>query len=246
MLEIREALAKIIRNEKVEEAVVMHADAYSKNESADDMSVDALLELSSFFVEAYILDQNKSESKERIMELSIKYCEECEYYGIVSEKFAEVRQRVMSSGFSREDRVFFHGQKTTFDTAFHRWDCRKWVMGLLRHLYILSVELYNFLCVENMLRTPPKAEVASTPGIKCMSIDTRGLRKSMLINRNKPTMTLAEFSEKLMRNMNTEKQASSESDVHDGENNNELERLRKRDEFRDDAHCIRGNTHGKG
>lgn len=246
MLEIKEALAKIVRKERVEDAVAMHTDAYSKNESVDEMSVDALLELSSFFIEAYVLDQNKSENKERIMELSSKYCEECEYYRIVPERFAEIRQRVTSSGFSREDRVFLHRQKAAFDTAFHRWNCRKWVVDLLRHLYILSVELYNFQCVENMLRSPPKAESAGTPGIRCVSIDTRGLRKSMLVSRNNPTMTLAEFSEKLMRNMKAEGQSVPEADVRDGEDSGELERLRKRDEFRDDAHCTRGNTHGKG
>lgn len=246
MLEIKEALAKIIKKERVDDAVAMHTDAYSKNETMDEMSVDALLELSSFFVEAYVLDQNKSENKERIMELAGKYCEECEYYRIVSERFAEVRQRVTSSGFSREDRVFMHRQKAAFDTTFQRWSCRQWVVDLLRYLYILSVELYNFQCIENMLRSSPKAEAASTPGIRCVSIDTRGLRKNMLVSRNNPTMTLAEFSEKLMRNMKTETQAATEANDRDGEDDGELERLRKRDEFRDDAHCIRGNTQGKG
>lgn len=246
MLDIKEALAKIIRKERVEDSIGMQADAYSKNESVDEMSVDALLNLSSFFIEAYVLDQNKNENKERIMELASKYCEECEYYRIVPERFAEARLRVMGSGFSREDRVFLHRQKNVLDTEFNRWNCRKWVLDLLRHLYIMSVELYNFLYVESMLSPHPKAESPSIPDIKCMSIDTRGLRKSMLVSRNNPTMTLAEFSEKLMRNTKAEKQEIPEADVYYSSDDGELERLRKRDEFRDDAHCIRGNTHGKG
>jgi hypothetical protein len=241
MITLQDALIKILTNAKIESGCVACESTYSQNESIEEMSLDTLVSFTSFFVEAYILDQQKQNS-ERAMELLRKYCEECDYYCIVPQRYSEAAKRAMEVGFSREDKIFFLHEKALLDTTHIQWDSREWVMGLLRHLYILAVELHNFMKMEKKITHCPK-EVGDVPPIKCLKIDACGMKRNMFVNRNGPTMTLGEFAGKLVA-QGTQATQTTKKATKDGEDT--LEALRKRDEFRDDLHFRKGNTQGKG
>lgn len=244
MFTIKEAIIKIIKKEKFVQGDIIHENIYSKNECIEEMSTETLLGFSINFIEAYILDQH-SQSPSRIKEYLLNYYEECEYYGIVSKKYKDVGQRLMTGKHSREDKLFFLKEKLSFDHMYLKWDCRKWVLQLLCYLYVLTVELYSFVDMEVQLKKN-NTDCAGRHELKCMRIDEKGLRKNMLVCRNKPTMTLSEFADKLMTSNQIAMQKASEAEAGKKEEEEILEDIRKRDELQDDMHFMRGNTSGKG
>lgn len=242
MLTLQDVLTQILRKEQIKSSCVVCESAYSRNECIEEMTTGALLSFSAFFVEAYILDQQKERS-EKATELLRKYCEECDYYRIVPRRYSEAGRRATEVGFLREDKIFFLREKLLFDATHLQWDSREWVLELLRHLYILAVELQNFIRMEKEIAHCPRS-AGEAPAITCVKVDARGMRESMLVNRNNPTMTLGEFAEKLMAQQS--KQAAQSATLPAMDSSDSIEMLRKRDEFRDDLHFMKGNTLGKG
>ncbi|ELQ76407.1 hypothetical protein THOM_0594, partial [Trachipleistophora hominis] len=173
------------------------------------------------------------------------YADEIKYYGLVDDYRFE----------TRDDKIKIRELKQHFLRKEIQFEDEEWIVELLRYFYILAVEEMKYLEVEQRLNAYGAVhgsgrgiELEGGSGtsrvqpLRCIQIDGDE-RKELLVNRIKPTLTLEEYSERILKRMqeNTtkeyEKEVMSELEAYD----KEIEELVKMDEFKDEM--VKGNTY---
>jgi Mg-chelatase subunit ChlI len=241
-MEIIEVLRRILKGEALERVEIdLNKDAYSRNEDVSEFSIDALLCLTIPFIQGAVSGS---------LTFYEEYCSECEFFKLVPEKFIAVRKRqeMGTRGFEREDKISILKIKQRFLNSPWIWDNREWIIELLLYLYLLSVENVFYRRYEDELkafRGQNEVEKEVKREIQFFTIDEKRERRELLVSRNNPTMSLEEFAEKETQNMEKREEAS-ETEEDESADEESLETLRRKDEFRDSGMKGSGNTRGWG
>ncbi|ELA47056.1 hypothetical protein VCUG_01417 [Vavraia culicis subsp. floridensis] len=172
------------------------------------------------------------------------YIDEIKYYGLTNDCRFE----------TRDDKIRTRELKQLFLTREVDFDDEEWVIEMLKYFYILAVEEVKYLEAEEQLiayrevHSDGKETAFDTLSannaqpLRCIQIDGSE-RKELLVGRIKPTLTLEEYSERVLERMRQsmpkeyEKEVVSELEAYD----KEIEELVKMDEFKDEM--VQGNTY---
>ncbi|KAF7684038.1 hypothetical protein TCON_0759 [Astathelohania contejeani] len=189
-MEIRLVIKKILNNEKLGTIELTSKDKYSYNESLEEFNPSQLLYMAVPYIQAYIL---KDEMKEKASEYYTQYCDECEIMGLVKDS---LRKTGLDD---RDTKLAILAYKRTFENSTHEWEDRGWVLGLLRYFYYIAIENIRFLKAEIEFEKMERKYEEKIKEIVCIRVDERGERKKLLVDRNKPTMSLDEYADMVMK-----------------------------------------------
>lgn len=162
---------------------------YSKNDSHDDFSTTQLLSLSSCFLYAvhnesipYLLEFDQILTDLKVVQKPIL---------ILIERFKKQVE-------TRDERFELLNYKSDFNLQTVDLDNREWVFSLLNYLYILSFEESRFLQELQIVKNKP-VEGPVKQGLKVINVEAS---RDLLQRFNKPTMTVDEYVDIVMKNMN--------------------------------------------
>ncbi|TBU19944.1 hypothetical protein CWI38_0166p0010 [Hamiltosporidium tvaerminnensis] len=246
-MEISNILEKILNKEKVISIKMNLERNYSLNESVEEMSDNALLCMSIYFIQGYLISDT---DKEECIEFYKRYCEEVEYYRIINKSLIKIKENTVKQRITRDQKLFLYNFKKEFREIQRIWDNREYIFSVLKYLYILAFEEIYFLLHEREIIKALKEEKEEFQNkeINIIRVDERGKRSSVMVNRNKPTMDLDEFADREILRMRENSENQKEIQKNDSESGEEenLEELRRLDELKDEIFNKRGNTYGMG
>lgn len=173
------------------------------------------------------------------------YIEEIKYYGLVEDfRFK-----------SRDDKIKLKKFQQDFLATTIDYESEEWLLNMLRYFYILAVEEIKYINIEDEIcryrkdnsyihnnRYNTANMLNDTEHLKCIQINDNG-RKELLVRRIEPSLSLEEYSEKVMDRLQKDESKKykeavmTDLDAYD----KEIEELIKMDEFKDNM--TKGNTY---
>lgn len=232
-MNIREVIMDVLMEREVG-AVDAVGVEYSLNEDVDEIPTGDLLLHAIPFIRGVRSD--RAGDREEALDLFREFCADCEYLGLVDREVVRV-----CGMHGRENRIWMAYRLGRFRFDCADWDSREWVLELLEHLYIRSMRGIEHLQREMELAGMSREDDGERKGIECVRIDEGGRRENMLVSRIVPTMSLEEFADKVMGEVQ-ETEAAGEEESEDCSR----EELMRRDKRSDERSVQRGNTTGMG
>ncbi|EPR78918.1 hypothetical protein SLOPH_1683 [Spraguea lophii 42_110] len=233
-MNFKRILSKILKNEDIsEEQIIMTNEIYSSNELVEDLSLDSLYTLTQSLIIG-IKTNNIFYYK--------NFFEELEHLQIVDKKFIQIKNNILEGKmYNRDDKIFVYEIKQNFKKSNIDWESRYWAIELLKYLYIKGIDIMDMMNKEKEIQKYKDIKIKPKEGMKVVQLTDKNIRTEIFRNRNNPTMTLEEFSDKIMKNI----EANKEVTIGPKEVKEEsLEELRKWDEFKDNLQ--KGNTYRRG
>jgi hypothetical protein len=237
---LKEIILSILEGREVALQGIEEAEKHSHHGDADEIPTAALYDLVLPYARGVVEDRGPN--KDRAMGCFREYCDECEYLKLVDSRTVMLCKH-FSKTRDRGDKIALMNMLRILRYDCIDWDDREWARALLEHLYIRAMQSISHLETEIRHGSGEVGE-RKDRRMECIRIDGRGNREEILVRRNKPEMTLDEFANRLIANMNRAKNSSEPLSESSGEEDRE-EAIR-RSEFNDEWHVRRGNTRGMG
>ncbi|KAM0671566.1 hypothetical protein CWI42_020530 [Ordospora colligata] len=207
------------------------------DESLNDMEIDDILECVISYIHG--VSSDRAGRKEDALRLFNEYCADCEYLKLVCKETIEMCRKK-----EREGRIRIQNKMREFRFEVIDWEDREWVMKLIEYFYVMGMKNVEHLNAEiELLEKSDECRASNQSGIECVRIDESGRAENMLVRRNKPTMSLDEFADKLMASMKNEVKVIDDTEPEEKYTRNELI---MKDNERDWRGSNRGNTIGMG
>lgn len=244
-MSIKDLIISILEGREVRIVdVVQPMEQRSQNESLYEIPTTDLLNYTIPYIKGVVSD--RSDAKERALELFGEYCEDCEYLNLVDKDVVRICKESIRL-FNRDSRIALAKRLNNLRFDYVDWEDREWIIGLVEHFYIKAMRSIEYLKKEMALAQGKNRDRAvESNGIECIRIDTKGRRENILISRIEPTVTLEEFADKLMANMSETKINASSLEEESSSEKYSREELMKKDEENDSKNINRGNTLGMG
>ncbi|KAH9412071.1 hypothetical protein HK407_02g02950 [Ordospora pajunii] len=235
---IRELIVRVLEGREIDGGALPMNTADAE-ESLSDMGIDDILGCVIPYLHGVASD--RAGRKEDALRLFSEYCADCEYLKLVPEETMEIcRKR------EREGRIRMQSKIRGFRFEVIDWEDREWVMNLIEYFYVVGMKNIEHLNAEiGLAERREECGASNRAGIECVRIDESGRAENMLVRRNKPTMSLDEFADRLMASMKNE---VKDADA-DGTEPSEMytrEELIMKDSEREWRGSNRGNTIGMG
>merc|ERR1712080_240770 len=222
----------------------------SKNEIIEEMNSDDIPLLTIPFVNAYNFNS---------FEMYLNFVEDIENLGFLEDHlkigidFKELKNKKTENKeflsfieITREKKLSHFSFKSSFKSLPINFT-KEYNKAILTYLYILAIENINFIQFKiGKESSSRREEPTKKHKIKFVEVP-KNSRIDFFKNRNKPTMTLDEFADKIEKEI--EEREENMNKIVNFNNLYELKEdtlveLRKKDEFNDDK--IDGNTYNRG
>lgn len=236
---LRNHINDILDNKKSENTIIIeNPNMYSLNEDLEEINNQSLLSFTIPFVNGHLtLDISFYE----------EYMDLIDHYKIIDKQIKNMRQ------FTKENRTWKRNDKIGKDyfinnfTKLNRdFDDREWILDLLKYFYLISIDEVMFLVNLKRIENPTGYKTSDVKKYdNILRIDESGKRENLLVERNKPTMSLDDYAMKIMAEM---KKNEKETVVNNVESDSSFETsiMRKNDSLNDDGKRGSGNRKGFG
>ncbi|AFN82505.1 hypothetical protein EROM_020300 [Encephalitozoon romaleae SJ-2008] len=236
-MDIKELIVRVLENRDIG---MINWEVYIEGDRVDlhELSTADILKYTFPYIKGVVND--KAGNKYDGLKLFKEYCEDCEYLNLVGEETV-----ALCRGGGRDNKIKLWRKTKEFRYDFIDWEDREWVMKLIEYFYIMSMKNIEHLNREIMLlQNKSDKNPRGNEGMECIRVDSRGRVENVLVGRNDPTMTLDEFAEKIMAEMDKDSSLPPQDETSSTSSDDDpsREKLLKRDDERDEREISRGNT----
>ncbi|RVD91626.1 hypothetical protein TUBRATIS_18970 [Tubulinosema ratisbonensis] len=211
-MNIEDILVKLIKKEELPKDLSYEKEPYLHYEELDDIPTHKLTCFLYNFIDYFITNSTQHLKN---------FIKEVEDYKLIKKEFLQIKS-VYQTNFSRELKIYLFKLKKSFLEKNIDFKDRNYILNLINYFYLESLEFLRYERIEFK-------EEEKKP-ISVIQIDCKGKKKDLFFDRNKPTLSLDDYANKVMSAMK-ERENKFEKEVRKEVS---LEDLRKEDEFKDD------------